>query len=283
MGNGVTETDQVIHSGGQTPAADQWEPLEWHEPGRGKQIHGEAAVIRPQGTSGSLCAGFWRTAPNAPGAAPDGSQKFIYSSALGDETECIIDGTAVLTVLSTGKQYHVGPGSIISCPKGLEVQWEVQGPFFKKFWCIWDGSKPTAHPPQDLLVGHVSDNPSEWHEHRFTEPLEGPQVGGELYLIRTGGSGGTMLSGVWRSGKGIAGTAVDSDGTLTIPYSGTLGDETMLLLEGEVEIIETLSGKKHFFRSGDVIGLPAGLHVTWISKGPFTKKLFIVTRDALPE
>lgn len=55
------------------------------------------------------------------------------------------------------------------------------------------------------------------------------------------------------------------------PYVGATGDETMLLLEGEVEIIETESGKKHLFRAGDAFGLSAGMHVTWISRAPFTR------------
>ena len=47
------------------------------------------------------------------------------------------------------------------------------------------------------------------------------------------------------------------------PYVGATGDETMLLLEGEVEIIEKESGKRHLFRAGDAFGLSAGMHVTW--------------------
>lgn len=91
-----------------------------------------------------------------------------------------------------------------------------------------------------------------------------------------------MLSGVWRCGKGIAGTDVAPDGTLTTPYTGTLGDETILLLEGEVDVMETDSGKKHSFRAGDAIGLTSGMHVTWVSKGPFCKKLWVITRDHVP-
>jgi len=92
-----------------------------------------------------------------------------------------------------------------------------------------------------------------------------------------------MMSGVWRSGKGIAGSSVDAKGTLVTPYTGTLGDETILLLEGEVDVVETESGKKHSFKAGDVIGLTSGMHITWTSKGPFTKKLWVITRDALSE
>lgn len=98
-----------------------------------------------------------------------------------------------------------------------------------------------------------------------------------------GGSTGTHLSGGWRSGKGIAATNLDDKGSLTTPYTGTLGDEMILLLEGEVDVTETETGNKHSFRAGDAIGLTSGMHITWISKGPYTKKLWVITRDKIPE
>lgn len=103
-----------------------------------------------------------------------------------------------------------------------------------------------------------------------------------MTFFRTGGSTGTFLSGIWRSGKGIAGTNVDAKGTLVTPYTATLGDETLLLLEGEVEVVETASGGKHNFRAGDIIGLSSGQHITWTSKGPYTKKFWVITKDKLP-
>ena len=53
----------VVHGGIQTPPTDQWAPFEWVEPRLGKQVHGEITTIRPEGVSGSLCAGFWRAGP----------------------------------------------------------------------------------------------------------------------------------------------------------------------------------------------------------------------------
>lgn len=279
----VAPATHVVHGGTQDLSADRWLPFEWVEPRLGRQVHGEIAVIRPHGTSGSLMAGFWRTGPTSPGGSADGSHRIVYSSPLGDETAAVLEGTATLTVKATGKKYRVSPGSIISSPKNLEVQWEIDGPYFKKYWCIFDGSEATKNPPQDLLISNVNDNPSAWEAYHFTEPKEGPLVAGELFFIRPSGSTGTMMSGIWRSGKGIAGTQVDEQGALTTPYTGVLGDETILLLEGEVDVVETRSGKKHSFRAGDVIGLSSGMHVTWHSKGPFSKKLWVITRDSLPE
>ncbi|RVX75034.1 hypothetical protein B0A52_01311 [Exophiala mesophila] len=272
----------VVHGEVQCPPPEKWAPFEWEEPKRGKQVHGEISVVRPFGASGNLSAGLWRTSATSPGCQADGFNIVNYSAPLGDETACVIDGTATLTVLTTGQKYRVGPGSIISSPKGLEVEWKIDGPFFKKFWCIWAGTSPVPGDPLELKINHTSDNPKEWIEYHFTEPKEGDLVAGELYFIRTHGSTGTMLSGVWRSGKGIAASDITPDGTMTTPYTGVLGDETILLLEGEVEVTETESGKKHNFKAGDVIGLTSGMHVTWVSKGPFSKKLWIITRDELP-
>ncbi|KAJ4289572.1 hypothetical protein N0V90_010901 [Kalmusia sp. IMI 367209] len=272
----------VVHGGVQCPSPETWVPFEWEEPKRGKQVHGEVSIVRPFGTSGALSAGLWRTSATSPGCRADGSNATMYSSPLGDETACVIDGTATLTVLSTGQKYQVGPGSIISSPKGVEVEWNIDGPSFKKFWCIWAGKSPVPNGALELQVNHTSDNPKDWVEYHFTEPKEGPLVAGELYFIRTRGSTGTMMSGVWRSGRGIAASDLQSDGTLTTPYTGVLGDETILLLEGEVEVTETESGNNHYFKAGDVIGLTSGMHITWVSKGPFSKKLWIITRDELP-
>jgi quercetin dioxygenase-like cupin family protein len=177
------------------------------------------------------------------------------TAPLGDEMAVVLEGCAALTVKGTRERRRVGPGSIICSPKNVEVLWEFDAPYFKKFWCIFDGSYPTANPPRDLLIANVSDNPPDWQEYHFTEPKEGPLVAGELFFLRRSGATSTMMSGIWRSGKGIAGTNVDASGTLVTPYTGTLGDETILLLEGEVEVVETLTGEKHCFRAGDVIGL----------------------------
>lgn len=271
-----------VHGGTAAPAANQWIPFAWDEPRLGHQTHGEIAVIRHHGTSGMLQAGFWRTSSTSPGARADGSHTVVYSSPLGDETACVLEGTATLTVTSTGEKFHIAPGSIVSSPKNLEVTWEISSPYFKKYWCIFNGSADTANPPRDLKISNINDNPPDWQAYHFVEPAEGPQVAGELFFIREGGSTGTMLSGIWRSGKGIPGSHVDATGALTTPYTGVLGDETILLLEGEVEVTETLTGITHSFRAGDVIGLASGMHVTWVSKGPFSKKLWVISRDTLP-
>lgn len=273
----------VVHGGTQDVPKDRWIPFEWHEPRLGRQVYGEIAVVRPSGTSGKLSAGFWRFAPGSPGAAPDGSMRALYSAPLGDEMAVVLDGCVTLTVQATGERHRATPGSIICSPKNVEVLWEFDAPSFKKFWCIFDGSYPNPNAPKDLLVANVSDNPPEWQEYAFTEPAEGPLVAGELIVLRGSGATSRAMCGLWRSGKGIAGSDVDATGAMKTVYTATLGDETCLLLEGEVEIVETLSGKRHSFRAGDVIGMSSGMHITWTSKGPFSKKFWVITKDQPPE
>lgn len=277
------DPNHIVHGSTQDLPKDKWVPFEWQEPKHGRQVCGEIAVVRPSGTSGTLMAGFWRGGPGSPGAEPDGSIRVIYSAPLGDETAVVLEGCVTLTEVATGKRQRAVPGSIICSPKDVEVLWEFDGPSFKKFWCIFNGSHPNLNAPRDLLVANISDNPAEWQEYRYTEPQEGPLVAGELFFLRSTGATSTTMCGLWRSGKGIPATKVDGSGTMVTPYTATLGDETCLLLEGEVEIVETLSGKKHSFKAGDVIGMSSGMHITWTSKGPFTKKLWMITNDRPPE
>ncbi len=272
-----TPSTHVVHGGTQDVPKRAWAPFEWDEPRLGHQACGEVAIIRPFGTSGNLSAGFWRS--RGPGINADGTVRVVYSAPLGDEAAVVLAGAGTLTVLSTGQKHRVSPGSIICSPKNLEVLWELDTPYFQKYWCIFDGSHEAKNPPKDLLIGNVNDNPPEWIDYHFTEPKEGPLVAGELYFVRPSGSTSTTMCGVWRSGKGIAGSQVDEAGAMITPYTGTLGDETILLLEGEVDVVETLTGKKHSFRAGDVIGLSSGMHITWTSKGPFSKKFWVITKD----
>jgi uncharacterized cupin superfamily protein len=276
----TTTSTGRVYAGAANPAQHEWVPFEWEEPALGRNdVQGEIAVFRPEGTSGNLMAGFWRYHAGAPGANPDGSGTVVWSSPLGDECAVVMEGSAVITVKETGKQYEVGPGSIIYEPKGLEQSWEIKGPYFKKFWAIWDGTDATGAKADDLIIGNVNDNPADWTPYDFTEPLEGDLTKGELVILRPEGSTGTLLSGLWRSGKGIPGG--EEDGTLVTPYTGTLGDETILLLEGEVHMRNDETGEEWDFRAGDLIAIPSGVHITWTSKGPFVKKFWVITKDAL--
>ena len=200
---------------------------------------------------------------------------------MGDETAVIIDGTADITVRSSGQKHSIGPGSIISTPMGLETEWAIDAPYLKTFWANWRGTVPVADAPTDLKINHINDNPPEWIPYSRSDAKGGELVSGELYMIRDTASAGSLKSGIWRAGRGIPSTNVEADGRMENPYIGATGDETMLLLEGDVEIIEKESGKRHLFRAGDAFGLTSGMHVTWVSRAPFTRKLWVITRDDL--
>lgn len=83
---------------------------------------------------------------------------------------------------------------------------------------------------------------------------------GELYYVRPEGATGTLMAGVSRSGVGIDGC--EADGSATVPYTGVLGDETILLLEGEVHVRNDETGEEYDFKAGDLIGLSQGLRQT---------------------
>jgi uncharacterized cupin superfamily protein len=273
-------TGRLFH-GTIDPSKNDWQPFQWIEPDLGiTQTHGEVAVFRPEGTSGTLTSGLWRHHAGAPGANSDGSDTFVWSSAEGDDCAVILEGSATLTVIDSGEQYTVGPGSIVYQPKGLRVEWAFQAPYFKKFWTTWSGSEPTGANLDDLTIANISDNPAAWTQNEFTEPIEGDLIKGEYVVFFAEAATGTLMSGLWRTGIGLPGC--EADGTLTTPYTGVRGDETILMLEGEAHVRNDETGEEFDFRAGDLIAIPAGVHVTWTSKGPFHKKFWIISKDVLP-
>ena len=267
-----------IHVGSRNLNPPNWEPFEWDDPLHGPQVKGEVVVICPEGTSGNLSAGLWRTGYEIPGCEADGSCRIKYSAPLGDETMVILEGSAQVTETATGRKHQIEAGTILSHPKGVDLYWEISRPFLKKFWIMWD-SPNQATPKDHLYVANISDNPSTWLPYEWVEPEHGPQVCGEAHTIRGSGSTGTYMCGLWRTGVGISGCA--PDGTVTVPYSTPLGDETMLLLEGQADVVNEETGEEHNLKAGDVVTLPSGLPVRWTSKSPFVKKFWVITKDAI--
>ncbi|BBG03796.1 MULTISPECIES: cupin domain-containing protein [Pseudonocardia] len=260
--------------------AGEWTPFEWEDPKHGSQAKGEVVVIRPEGTSGSLMSGLWRTGHQIAGCEADGSCDVVYSAPLGDETMVILEGSATITETATGRKHEIAAGTILSHPKHVDLHWEIREPFLKKFWVMWDSPNP-ATPKDELVVAHISDDrPGEWTPFEWDEPEHGRQVAGELLTIRDTGSTGTYMCGLWRTGVGIAGC--NPDGTATIRYTAPLGDETILLLEGQVHVKNEATGEEFDFAAGDVIGFASGTPVTWTSKTPYVKKFWVITNEAVP-
>ena len=275
----ATTKSREIYVGTRNLNPPNWTPFEWEDPLHGPQVKGEVVVIRPQGTSGSLTAGLWRTGYEIPGCEADGSCRIKYSAPLGDETMVILEGSVQITETATGRKHQIEAGSILSHPKGVDLYWEISRPFLKKFWILWDS--PNAATTEDhLYVANVSDNPSHWKPFEWVEPDYGAQTCGEAHIIRGTGSTGTYMCGLWRTGVGIPGCA--PDGTAAFRYSAPLGDETILLLEGQAEVVNEETGEKHDLKAGDVIALPSGLPVRWTSKSPFLKKFWVITKETVP-
>ncbi|MGB3483412.1 MAG: cupin domain-containing protein [Mycobacterium sp.] len=274
----TTSITRTIETGNRN-STGEWVPFAWEDPLHGPQEKGEVVFIRTGGTSGTLQAGLWRTGRGIAGCEPDGTCHVVYSAPLGDETMVILEGTAEVTNTATGKVVHLEAGSIISHPKGVDLRWHVTSPFLKKFWVIWDSPQP-ATVESEVYVGNISDDPEEWAPYEWVEPDDGPQVCGELFALRSTGSTGSLKCGLWRTGVGIAGC--DADGSATVPYTAPLGDETMLILEGNAHLIDNETGDEYNFKAGDIVALPSGLRTTWTSKAPFVKKFWIITNEAAP-
>ncbi len=275
----TTARSRAIYVGNRNQNPEIWQPFEWDDPKHGSQAKGEVHVIRPEGTSGSLAAGLWRTGHDIPGCERDGSCVVKYSAPLGDETMVILEGSVEVTETATGKKHLIEAGSILGHPKGVDLRWDIRAPFLKKFWVMWD-SPQVATPGKQLHVANINDNPQNWQPFKWVEPQHGPQMCGELFTVRDTGSTGTLMLGLWRTGIGIAGCK--SDGSATIRYTAPLGDETILLLEGRAHVLNEETGEEYDLKGGDVIGLPSGLPVTWTSKPPYLKKFFVITNGALP-
>jgi uncharacterized cupin superfamily protein len=257
-----------------------WTPFAWVEPVHGPQEKGEVLIIRPGGTAGGdHKAGLWRTGKGIAGCAQDGSCFVRYSAPDADETVVILEGSVEVTVTSTGRSYHLEAGSIMSHPKGLDITWDIKGPYLKKFWVLWDSPNPGTRG-EDLYVSHVGAEPDVWTTFEWVEPAHGPQVCGELFFVRDTGVTGTLLTGLWRTGVGIAGCA--PDGSASVQYTAPLGDETILLLEGNVHLVDEETGNEYEFTAGDVICLPSGLPVRWTSKAPYLKKFFFISNANAP-
>ena len=280
QGNSHAAAPRSVGIGNRNDNPAQWAPFTWDDPHFGPQVKGEVAPVAFDHTSGSLQLGFWRTGKGIPGCNEDGSCHVDYSAPLGDETMVILEGTATVTVAATGKQYRLEAGTIISHPKGVALSWDIDAPFLKKFWILWDSPAPSVKD-DDVYVGHISDNPEAWEPFTWDEPDHGSMVCGELFKLRSTGSTGTLICGMWRAGVGIAGCA--PDGSTAIPYTSPLGDEIELLLEGAYHVVNEDTGETHNLRGGDVLAMPRGTRLSWSSKGPFAKKFWLIANASLPE
>ncbi|MCW5624373.1 MAG: cupin domain-containing protein [Burkholderiales bacterium] len=92
---------------------------------------------------------------------------------------------------------------------------------------------------------------------------------GEMVLTRTAGSAGnTYYVGIWRCG------------VCKMYFSSDAGDETFLVLEGELEIEVLATGEKFSYKPGDICSWTKGTPTMWDIKKPM-KKMFVIA-DSKP-
>lgn len=258
----------------------QWTTFAWDDPLHGHQEKGEVVVMRPEGTSGTLASGTWRTVAQAAGCRPDGSCTVVYSAPLGDETMFILEGNVEITITKTGRKHRVQAGSMISHPKNLDVTWEISGPFLKKMWVIWDSPNANAHQFDDMIIRSSNDLVDGWIPFEWDEPVHGPSKEGEIFVLRDKGATGTLMAGLWRTG--LTSPVKRADGGCQVKYSSPLGDETFLLLEGAATLTVMQTGEQYHIKAGDIVGHPKNLDVLWDIKTPFLKKYWVITDAESP-
>lgn len=155
-------TKPIIYGSHESLNPENWIPLDYAHPrgtaAPGRHISGEMAIVRTTGVSSPThLVGLWRAYPGAPGCDPVTGETWIpWNAALGDETIYIIEGTVTITIVETGESRKYGPGDIISQTQGMEIEWQVDGPFFKKLFCITAGSELPA-PFSEFAVNCFGD------------------------------------------------------------------------------------------------------------------------------
>jgi uncharacterized cupin superfamily protein len=129
--------ERKIYAGSRNTNPKEWVPLEFDHP-RGKQLAGEMAFFRAEGSAThTLLMGLWRTSPLAPGCDPKtGECTFAWHAPWGDEQVHVIEGSVTVTNNDTGEVHKFQAGDIFSMSKGTDTDWHVDGPFFKKYFCI---------------------------------------------------------------------------------------------------------------------------------------------------
>jgi uncharacterized cupin superfamily protein len=136
------DREQKIYGGPSYSNPEEWIPLDFpHKRGTtspGRQVAGEMAFFRTEGSgTHTLLVGMWRTSPISPGCDPKtGECDFPWEALWGDEQVYVIEGTVTVTDKATGEVFRYKPGDIFSISKGNDTDWHVDGPYFKKYFCI---------------------------------------------------------------------------------------------------------------------------------------------------
>lgn len=263
MSEAHVSTGRKILIGSINPGANVWT----------KGMIGESTILKKQTSGGSLKVGMWRTSASGVRCQADGSCLAAGNAPVHDAV-LVIEGSGTISIASTGTNVAIEPGLIVSHPQGIDTRWDIAGPYMKKLFVEWDrtdGAKTVG----EIHVGHVSDDPETWRPCKWEEAGQGIQEFGEAYIIRRDPGPDFALVGIWRGGAGVGRTA---DG---VTYSGTMGETTLLVLEGRAKIHNHETGEDHEIKSGDVVALAEGQRIAWTNDTPFVKAFFVVTKHVV--
>ena len=91
---------------------------------------GEISVLREAAYNGNVhVVAFWKVGP---ATSP------LYDVPLGDESGYVIEGSATIELIDSGKSVELKAGDLYSFAKGTLTRWTIHEPF-KKFVVVTDG------------------------------------------------------------------------------------------------------------------------------------------------
>ena len=125
-----------------------------------------------------------------------------------------------------------------------------------------------------------SRNPNDWVPFEWAEPSQGPSAVGEIAIARAHGTAGQHIVGFWRTRAGAPGCG--PDGACRTKYSAPLGDECMIVLDGEATVTVTRTGQTHTLTAGTIMIHPKNLEVTYDIAGPYFKKYVVIWDSPTP-
>jgi uncharacterized protein len=110
----------------------------------------------------------------------------------------------------------------------------------------------------------------DWIPLRYEKDGETVEFGEMVVMRELGSAGNTYSVGLWRCNV-LGRTFFSSDD----------GDETFVVLEGEVEIEDLTDGTKHVYGPGDICSWSKGTPTMWDIRKPM-KKVFVIADSGPP-
>ncbi len=104
--------------------ATDFVPFDYLEPATGMVRFGQIAPIRKGGAMGqTLAVGIWKL--------DESVESPVYTSALGDETFLVLEGSVRIEVVETGEVRAFAVGDVVSWSRNTPTRWTFEAPFRK--------------------------------------------------------------------------------------------------------------------------------------------------------